>query len=222
VAVILLGAATSARAGGLETRFGAFAPRAESTLFADVDELFGATEDDFQGFTWGVEWNLVVARNLELGFHFDAYHREIDTSYRDFVRPDGSEIYQTLHVDIRPIGASVRLVPTSKRARVAPYVAGGVDLLVWSYEEFGDFIDFADPDLPIYADHFRSDGVAFGLHAAGGLRVYLSRDIALTAEGRYQWGEAEMGDDFAPNEPGLVNTIDLSGFSLTGGIRIRF
>jgi hypothetical protein len=31
-----------------------------------------------------------------------------------------------------------------------------------------------------------------------------------------------MGDDFAPTEPGLINNIDLSGFSVTGGLRVRF
>ncbi len=31
-----------------------------------------------------------------------------------------------------------------------------------------------------------------------------------------------MGDDFAPNEPGLVNRIDLSGASFTVGLHVRF
>ena len=220
--LVLMAVARDARASGLDLRLGAFAPRAEGTLFSDVQELYTVTKDDLRGFTGGVEYNLVVARNVEIGFHVDSYQRRVDTFYRDFTRPDGSEIQQTLKVGIVPVGMSVRLVPTSKRTRFAPYVAGGVDLLVWEYEEFGDFIDFFDPELPIYADQFRADGVAFGLHAAAGLRVYLNRDVALGLEGRYQWGEADMGDDFAPNEPGLVNRIDLTGTSLTFGLRVRF
>ena len=31
-----------------------------------------------------------------------------------------------------------------------------------------------------------------------------------------------MGDDFAPNESGLMNTIDLSGASATIGLHVRF
>jgi hypothetical protein len=31
-----------------------------------------------------------------------------------------------------------------------------------------------------------------------------------------------MGEDFSPNAPGLENEIDLSGFSVTVGLRIRF
>ncbi len=97
-----------------------------------------------------------------------------------------------------------------------------MDAIFWKYEEFGDFIDFGDPELPIYADAFVADGTAFGVHALGGLRVYLNRDIAIVGEGRYQWATDDMGDDFSPNEPGLVNTIDLSGWTATIGVHIRF
>jgi hypothetical protein len=31
-----------------------------------------------------------------------------------------------------------------------------------------------------------------------------------------------MGDDFAPNGPGLENEIDLSGWSATVGVHVRF
>ena len=110
-----------------------------------------------------------------------------------------------------PLGLSVRLLPTSKKAKIVPYVGGGVDALFYQYEEYGDFIAFGDPELPIVADAFVSEGTAFGYHALGGLRVYLNRDFAIVGEGRYQWAKDDMGDDFSPNEPGLVNTIDLSG-----------
>jgi opacity protein-like surface antigen len=154
--------------------------------------------------------------------YVDGYGRTIDTSYRDFVRPDGSEIFQSLKLNMVPVGVSLRVVPTSKRARVAPYVGGGVDAIYWKYEEFGDFIDFFDPDYTIYADHFRSDGWAFGAHVMGGVRVYVNRDFAIVGEGRYQWAEKDMGEDFAPNEPGLVNRIDLTGATFTVGVHIRF
>ena len=31
-----------------------------------------------------------------------------------------------------------------------------------------------------------------------------------------------MGDDFAPNSSGLVNTIDLGGWTFTAGLHVRF
>jgi hypothetical protein len=116
----------------------------------------------------------------------------------------------------------VRLIPTSKRTKLAPFVGAGVDAIFYQYEEYGDFIDFFDPTLPIIADAFVADGTAFGFHVLGGFRYYLNRDFAIVAEGRYQWATDEMGDDFAPNAAGLVNTIDLSGATATLGVHIRF
>ena len=219
---LLMASAGPASAGGLDLRLGAFIPRASINLFLDDEELYFVTKSDWVGFTGGVEYNHVFVKNLELGIHVDGYSRTVDTSYRDWTRPDGSEIYQTLKLDIVPFGLTMRLVPTSKRAKVAPYIGGGIDLFYWKYQEWGDFIDFWDPDLAVYGDHFISSGVTFGLHAAGGVRFYLNRDFALVAEGRYQWAEATMGGDFSPNEPGLINRLDLSGASVTFGLHVRF
>ena len=121
------------------------------------------------------------------------------------------------------MGVTLRVVPTSRKAKFAPYLAVGVDAVFWRYEEFGEFVDFGDPDLPIIADSFEASSVQGGLHGAAGFRVALSPDFSLTAEGRYLWAPLEeMGDDFSPNEPGLINEIDLSGFSVTVGLHIRF
>lgn len=230
---LLMASAGPASAGGLDVRLGAFQPRARDcglssdqparyTLFLDVCELYFVEKNDWTGFAWGLEYNHVLVDYVEMGIHVDGYQKTIDTSYRDWTRPDGSDIFQTLKLNIVPFGLTVRLIPTGKRTKVAPYVGGGVDLFYYRYEEFGDFIDFWDPDLPIFYDEFRSDGVTFGFHATGGVRFYLNRDFALVAEGRYQWADTEMGGDFGANEPGLVNRIDLSGVSVLFGLHVRF
>jgi hypothetical protein len=230
---LLLATASPAIASGLDVRLGAFVPRARDcgvpldqppnyTLFQDVCDLFFVSKSDWVGFTGGVEYNHVIARNVEVAVHVDGYGRSINTSYRDWTRPDGSDIFQTLRLQVVPFGVTLQIVPTRKRTKVAPFAGGGVDLFYWKYEEFGDFIDFVDPDLPIYADHFIADGVTFGFHATGGVRFYLNRDFALVVRGAYQWAGTDMGDDFSPNEPGLINRIDLSGASVTFGLHVRF
>jgi len=230
----LLGAGASrATAGGVDLRIGGFFPRgrdcgipssqrAEYTLFQDVCELYFAQPGDFDGVYGGIEYNHVLMDYVELGVHYDYYSRTTDTSYRDYTRPDESEIRQSLRLRVAPLGLTVRLMPTGKNTRLVPYVGGGIDALFYQYEEYGDFIDFNDPSLPIIADAFVSESTAFGYHALGGLRVYVNRDFAIVGEGRYQWGKDDMGDDFAPAEPGLVNTIDLSGWTFTVGVHVRF
>jgi opacity protein-like surface antigen len=219
---LMAASASPAAAGGLDLRIGGFFPRGNETLFQDDRELFFVEKKDFYGVYGGIEYNHVLMDNVELGIHLDGYGRTVDTSYREYTRPSGDEILQSLKLTMVPLGVSIRFVPTSKRARIAPFVGGGVDAIFYKYEEFGDFIDFFDPELPIVGDAFVSEGMAFGFHVLGGVRVYVNRDIAVVGEGRYQWAKDEMGDDFAPTEPGLVNTLDLSGATFTVGVHIRF
>jgi hypothetical protein len=230
--------APEVRAQGLDLRIGGFYPRlrdcgipssqlAEYTLFQDVCELYVPIDESgfdgaFDGLYGGVEYNHVIMKNVEAAVHLDGYSETVDTFYRDYTRPGGDDIFQTLRLRTAPLGVSLRLVPTSKRVKLAPYVGGGIDAVFYEYEEFGDFIDFFDPDTPIYADHFVDDGVAFGAHAFGGIRFYVNRDFAIVGEGRYLWSAKDMGDDFSPNEPGFVNRIDLSGWTWTVGVHVRF
>ena len=230
----LVAGAPDAGAQGLDLRIGGFVPRgrdcgvpssqpAEYTLFQDVCELYAVDKNAFDGVFGGIEYNHVIAKNVEVAVHFDGYSKTVDSFYRDFERPSGGgDILQSLRLRTAPLGVSLRFVPTGKRVKLAPFVGGGVDAVFYEYEEFGDFIVFDDPDLPIEPDHFITDGVAFGLHALGGLRVYVNRDFAIVGEARYQWAKDDMGGDFAPNEPGLVNRIDLSGWTFTVGVHLRF
>lgn len=226
--LVLLAAASRAVAGGLDLRIGGYFPRGSETLFQDDRSLYFVEKSDFYGVYGGVEYNHVLMDNVELGIHLDGYGRTVDTSYRDYTWDDGSEIRQSLKLSMVPLGVSVRFVPTSKRTKIAPFVGGGVDAVFYQYEEFGDFVCFppaggaCEHDWDVVSDAFESDGTAFGFHALGGLRVYVNRDFAIVAEGRYQWAEDDMSDDFAPNEAGLVNRIDLSGWTFTVGVHVRF
>jgi opacity protein-like surface antigen len=219
----LLGAAAPSRASGLDLRLGGFFPRAESNLFSDAAQLyFVDPKKDFRGFTGGIEYNTRLVDNVELGLSIDGFDKTFDTSYRDYLHPDGNEIRQTLKLDIVPVGLTLRFVPTGRRVPVAPYLAVGADLFYWRWREYGEFIDFRDATNPIVADSFRSDGFTAGFHVAGGLRVRVSNDFSVTAEGRYQRAKAKMGGDFKATDPGFDNEIDLSGWSATVGVHVRF
>jgi hypothetical protein len=225
VTVLLVAAAARpASAGNLDLRVGGFFPRAESSLFVDDASLYTIDpKSDFDGWYGGIEYSMKIQDNIELGIHVDGYGNREDTEYRDYVRPNDFPIIQTLELDIVPVGMSLRFGPTSRRTKFAPYIAVGADAVFWQYKEYGDFVDFESPDLDIFPDSFESSGVQPGFHGAVGFRVALTPDFFLTAEGRYLWAPLEtMGEDFSPNGPGLENEIDLSGFSVTVGLRIRF
>jgi hypothetical protein len=207
----------SASAGALDVRLGWFFPREESILFVDDRVLYTVDKGDWDSFTGGVEFSGRIARNVELGVHVDGYGRSLDTVYRDYTDETGRDIPQTLKLEIVPVGLTLRFVAGSRRSTVVPYFGVGGDLFYWSYEEYGAFIDFDDPDLPIIDDAFYSDGVTFGGHAVAGLRVHLNHDVSITGEGRYNWAPTDdMGDDFP------LLQVDLSGWSATVGVRIQF
>jgi opacity protein-like surface antigen len=227
VAFVVLAALASiplpASASELDLRIGAFFPRADSNLFDDNRELYGFGENDpleksdWIGVYGGAEWRFRVAPSLYIGVHLDGYGRTLNTEYVDFERPSGRPIEQSLKLNIVPLGASLRWVPRDGRRDISPYLGGGIDAVFYQYEEFGDFIDFFDDELPVIEDHFEDDGAALGFHALAGLRVPVSDDISLTGEARYLWARKDMGDDF-----GNDLRIDLSGLSATFGVSIRF
>lgn len=207
---------TPARASGLELRIGGMAPRAKSILFDDSVALYQVEKKDFQGAFGGIEFTKSLAPNLELGLCVDGYGREIPSFYRDYTRPSGRDIEQTLRLAIVPVSAIVRIVPAGRYRTWTPYLGVGVSAISWQYEEFGDFIDFGQRDFPVVADSFKSKGVTTGLVLNAGLRYRINEDFQVTADFRNFSGKQKMGGDFAPNE------IDLSGSAVTVGFRLTF
>ena len=205
-----------ARASGLELRIGGMMPRAKSILFDDSVALYQVEKDDFAGAFGGIEFAKNLSANLELGLSIDGYGKEIPTSYRDFTRPSGREIEQTLRLAIVPASAIVRLLPSGRYRKLTPYVGAGVSAIFWQYEEFGDFIDFDRSGQPVVSDSFKSKGTTTGFVLNAGLRYSINEDFQVTADFRNFSGKQKMGGDFAPNE------IDVSGAALTLGFRLTF
>jgi hypothetical protein len=214
--VVVSALPAAAAAGGLDVRLGALWPSADSILFDDDEELYFVNDGDWVGFTGGAEYSIKLVDNLEVGFHLDGYGKHVDTAYRGFEHEDGGDIRQTLELATVPLGVTLRLVPTGRRAKIAPFLGVGGDVVFYEYKEYGDFIDFFDDDLPVIFDSFQSDGVTVGVHATAGVRFYVSDDVAVVGEARYLWAEDDMDDDFRGYR------IDLGGIAATLGVHIRF
>jgi outer membrane protein W len=217
IAVAWLGSA-SAYAGSLELRIGGFAPDAESTLFLDSEDLFTVQKEDWQGLTGGLEYSWNTGRHTELGLHLDGFGTKIHTTDRHFRRASGGEIRQTLELHTAPLGMTFRYVFGGRHARLRPYLGIGADVVFWEYEEYGAFRDPVTDDIIEY-DEFLADGAVPALHFNLGLRLAITPDISLTAEGKYlAAAEEEMKDDWI----GLGNEIDVSGAAFTFGVHVRF
>jgi hypothetical protein len=205
-----------ASASGVELRIGGMLPRANSILFDDDVTLYQVRKRDFAGAFGGIEVTKSLWSNVEIGLSVDGYGREIPTSYRDFTRPSGREIEQTIKFQMIPTTAIVRLLPSGRYRSLTPYVGVGAAAVYWKYEEFGDFIDFNKAGKPVVPDSFKSTGTTAALVVNAGLRYRINPDLQVTADFRNFWGGQRMGEDFG------ANRIDVSGAAVTIGVRLNF
>jgi hypothetical protein len=92
-------------------------------------------------------------------------------------------------------------------------VGGGA--MWYRFRQEGDFIDFTNNN--VFHDTFESSGFTPMAHLLAGMDYSLSPRWGLTAEGRYEFANAALSQDFSG-----FHRIDLSGFSLTAGFAVRF
>lgn len=178
--------------------------------------------DAFRGGQFGGEYLLGLGDWFEAGVNVSYYQRSINSQYRDFTNPDGSEITQQFKLRIVPVTASARWFPTGRTTPVQAYVGAGVSFYKWKYSETGNFVDFTNPNanpLPIFAGTFEDSGSAVGPTFLGGVRVPFAHNHFLVGgEFRYQWGSTDLN----PSLKFAGNKLDLGGPSLVGTFHVRF
>jgi len=128
---------------------------------------------------------------------------------------DGTDITQDIRLRTIPITATIRFVPTGRRARVQPYIGAGVGVIPWDYSEKGDF---ADPAYDVFSWEYKDSGTAVGPVIFGGVRIPVSRAFAIGGEIRWQQADSELDPDV-----GFQGTrLDLGGFTYTANFVVRF
>ncbi len=204
---------------------GLYLPRGGSDVFAFNEELLTLDSGSYRSGLFGMDVGISLNSRIDLVFGFEYASSSPVSEFRDFVDEFDAPIVQQTKLRQAPLTASVRLNLIERGRAIGsyawipsgavPYVGGGVAIMWWQYEQFGDFVDFSD--LTIFTDHFRTQGWEPSLHAFGGVDVSISPRIALNFEARYSWAEGQMAPAFVGFEP-----IDLAGFRATFGASFRF
>jgi hypothetical protein len=211
----------SAQQQSLNFSLGYFTVRGEDARVAgDVlvenRPLFLFDFDDFNSASVGFEYLFNLGEYLEAGGGLGFTSRGVDTIYDDYVRPDGSEIEQTLKLRIVPITATVRVLPLGRSSVFQPYVGGGIGIYNWRYSETGDFIDFTLAGRPVYRDSYVESGTSVGPVAVFGARFPVG-NATIGGEVRYQKAEGDLDTrDF------LGSKIDLGGFHYSATVGFRW
>jgi opacity protein-like surface antigen len=206
-------------------------PRESSDIFDHVRQFLTIEPGDFSGPLIGgdIAFSLTNRLDAVLGLEWASSERRSED--RDWLE-NGWPIEQTTKLDVGRLHASGRFYLMDRGQRIgslawvptrwSPYVGGGGGLHWYTFEQFGDFVDYETVDDPegaiIFTDTFRSSRSGVGAHALAGLEVSLTRRVVLRGEYRYNWGSAAVDSRaFAGFEP-----IDLSGHRAAIGIATRF
>jgi hypothetical protein len=147
------------------------------------------------------------------------------SEFRGFIDNNDLPIEQHTQFMRVPLTVSVKQYLTSRGrsighlawvpSRATAYVGAGGGATWYRFRQDGDFIDFADSS--VFSAVLQSDGWSPEAHVLAGVEWNLGARFAAVTEGRYERSHATLGADFSNFGP-----IDLSGFSTTAGIAVRF
>ena len=219
--VLAVGVGLPAPASAQQTislQVGAFLPKGENSRVAgdvlDINrEYLLFDSGDFNGFLVSGDWSFALGEYLEASAGFGYYQSTVPAVYREWINDDGSEIEQDLKLRIMPATAVVRVLPLGARQAFQPYFGGGLAVYFWRYSETGEFLGTDDS---VFSDAFEASGTSVGPRVVFGLRGVMSQSAVIGVEGRYQWGEGDLSQDF------LGEKIDLGGFSILATVGVRF
>ena len=224
LAVCLLGAgaAQAQRFGpdhSIRMRLGLFEPDGDGEYFEGAFDEFTGDTGDFEDLVGGMDYTYALNPHLRFMVSGDFYEGQSDQSYRDFEDNFGNVIEHTTTLEIVSFTAGVQVPLAPEGFPVVPYVGAGGGLYTYYLEESGDFIDFGTSDLEIFSATLSAEGSVLGYYALAGIEVPIGPYFAFFAEGRWDWADDELGQDF--DDP-VFGTIDLSGQRVSGGILWRF
>ncbi|MBW3631031.1 MAG: hypothetical protein KY464_17300, partial [Gemmatimonadetes bacterium] len=180
---------------------------------------------DFSGPRIAADLGLNVTPRVQVVLGTAYSGTEKSSEYRDWVDNKDRPIEQTTTFERIPATASVKAYINSPGnavgrfawvpSRYAPYVGAGGGGMWYRFRQEGDF--FNSETFVVRSDLLESKGWTRTAHGFAGVDLSLSPRLAITTEGRYDWGEARLDPRaFEGFEP-----IDLSGLSATVGIHIR-
>jgi hypothetical protein len=214
--------------GTLALRGGWAGASATGDLFDFTREHLTLERRDFGSFTGGADFAVRVRSRTDIVVSASMSGTTRRSEFRAFVEegPDGDmPIEQDTRFQRAPLTLSVKqyLMPRGRSvgtlawipAPVAPWVGAGGGAAWYRFHQQGDFVDFETNE--IHTLQLETSGWAPTAHVMAGLDVSLTPRLALVSDARYTWSRGTPGRDFLG-----FDRIDLSGFTATAGLAIRY
>ena len=211
--------------GSITLRGGWALASANSDLFSFTTGLLTLRRRDFSSPTIASDIAFRVLSKTDLVISTGVSGMSKRSEFRGFIDNNDLPIEQTTQFVRVPLTVSVKQYLTSRGrsighlawipSRFAAYVGAGGGATWYRFRQDGDFIDFADSS--VFSAVLQSDGWSPEAHVLVGVEWSLGARFAAVTEARYERSHATLGADFRNFGP-----IDLSGFSTTAGIAVRF
>lgn len=214
--------------GQLTLRAGPVLHRAGGDLFNFFQSQLTLDRGDFRAPAIGGDFSFVLHPHLDVAVGAAWSNVEKGSEDREYVEEiDGEDvpIRQTTALRVIPVTATLKFYPLSRGSRISefawvpasttPYVGAGGGFAWHRLQQYGDFV--SESDLSIFTDSWESSGRSAIGHVLAGVDHWFSPRFGLNAEGRYTFGSAQPGGDFAG-----WDSIDLSGLQMGIGLAVRW
>jgi len=198
---------------------------AGSDIFSFTTDNLTLNRRDFSSPTIAADLAFTLASRTDLvvSTAYEGMRRR--SEFRGFIDNNDQPIEQNTQFIRVPVTMSVKRYLTSRGrsigqlawipSRFSAYVGAGGGATWYRFQQEGDWIDFKTND--VFSALMKSDGWTPTMHLLAGAEWSLSARMSAVTEARYERSHATLGQDFSGFAP-----IDLSGFSTTAGIAVRF
>lgn len=196
-------------------KIGLFVPSMDSDLWRINTENLVFSRSDMVGAYYAGEYEIFLNRNTSATLEIGSYVKSVNSQYRDYEFANGEPIYQSLQLRLTPVEANIKFYPMGHRTRVFPFIGAGAGVYAWTYQQWGDFINFEDDSVNEgFAETRR---FAFGLNARLGLVFRFQSRLAFAVEGKYQYLRGRLSEYFEG-----FDRLDLGGFTANASINVYF
>jgi opacity protein-like surface antigen len=204
---------------------------ANSDVFEFVTDELTLERKDFSGYNVGADLAFSVVPRIDVVVGATRSASTADSESRKYIGTDDLPILQTTTFVRMAFTGGVKayLLPRGQTvgslawipSRFSPYVGAGGGVMRYKFEQEGEFVDANSPNLDIFRDKLTSDDWTPTAHGLAGLDFSLTPHLGVTTEARYSWARGEMGNGL---DADFLNfgRIDLSGWSATMGLHVRF
>ena len=209
----------------LSLRGGFAHPNVGSDVFSEATSRLTLNRSDFNGATFGADLGYSLAPNIDLSVGVSYAGTSKRSEFRNYLDNKNLPIEQTTNFARVPLTASLKwfLTPRGRSlgrfawvpSRYALFLGAGGGAMWYNFEQNGDFVNFQNNNIEPRV--LKSSSWTPTAHVLAGFDYSLSPHWSLTTEGRYTWAKTDLGRDFTGFQP-----IDLSGFTTTVGLSLRF